>query len=163
MRLRGISRAIFMRVWLGILLLSAISASAGNGRDFAGVYGFTDVHEQGDMVHLTLHLQLANNSDADIKGAAITLMEGFPGVNFRGSFATVKVWRKNQDVKVSQQFTIPKREYKDWVQPPAQPNVVVIYQDASGRTWEKGAQMRLDAVKFGEAGRTQSSADATSR
>jgi hypothetical protein len=89
---------------------------------------------------------LFNNSEADIKGAVITLMEGPTGVALRGNFPTVKVWRKNQDVKLSQQFTVPKREYQDWLRPPAQPNVVIIYQDANGQTWEKGAQMRPQPI-----------------
>lgn len=146
MRFRGVLRAPLMGVWLAIFLLSTITATAKDGRDFAGVYGFTDVHEQGDMVHVTLHLRLFNYSEGDIKGAVITLMEGPTGVALRGSFPTVKVWRKNQDVKVRQQFTIPKREYEDWLRPPAQPNVVIIYQDANGQTWEKGAQMRPQPV-----------------
>lgn len=142
MRVRGLSRAFAAGVSLAILLLGTTTATAKDGRDFAGVYGFTDVQEHGDMVSLTLHLRLFNNSEADIKGAIVTLMEGPTGVGLRGAFPTVKVWRKNQDVKLSQQFTIPKREYEDWLRPPAQPNVVVIYQDANGQTWEKGAQMR---------------------
>jgi hypothetical protein len=146
MRFRGFSRMSVMGVWLAIFLLGTITATAKDGRDFAGVYGFTDVREQGDMVHLTLHLRLFNNSEADIKGAVITLMEGSTGVALRGNFPTVKLWRKNQDVKLSQRFTIPKREYEDWLRPPAQPNVVIIYQDANGQTWEKGAQMRPQPI-----------------
>ncbi len=146
MRFRGLSRASVMGVWLAIFLLGTITATAKDGRDFAGVYGFTDVQEQGDMVRLTLHLRLFNNSEADIKGAVIVLMEGPTGLALRGNFPTVKVWRKNQDVKLSQQFTVPKREYEEWLRPPAQPNVVIIYQDASGQTWEKGAQMHPQPV-----------------
>jgi len=146
MRFRGLSRASVMGVWLAIFLLGTITATAKDGRDFAGVYGFTDVQEQGDMVHLTLHVRLFNNSEADIKGAVIVLMEGSTGVGLRGNFPAVKVWRKNQDVKLSQQFTVPKREYQDWLRPPAQPNVVIIYQDANGQTWEKGAQIRPQPI-----------------
>lgn len=146
MRFRGLSRTSVMGVCLTIFLLGTITATAKDGRDFAGVYGFTDVQEQGDMVRLTLHLRLFNNSEADIKGAVIALMEGPPRVALRGSFPTVKVWRQNQDVKLSQQFTISKREYRDWLRPPAQPNVVIIYQDANGQTWEKGAQMRPQPI-----------------
>ena len=57
MRFRGLSRASVMGVWLAIFLLGTITATAKDGRDFAGVYGFTDVQEQGDMVRLTLHLR----------------------------------------------------------------------------------------------------------
>ena len=146
MRLLGFSRACVTRVCLGIFLMAGIAVQAKDGRDFAGVYGFTDVQEHGDTVHLTLHLRLINNSEADVKAPVITLMEGPAGVGLRGSFPSVKVWRKSQDLKVTQQFTIPKREYEEWLRPPAQPNVVVIYQDAAGRMWEKGAQMRFERV-----------------
>ena len=146
MRFRGLSPAFVTSVCLAMFLLGTIPATARDGRDFAGVYGFTDVQENGDTVRLTLHLRLFNNGEADIKGAVITLMEGPTGVGLRGSFPTVKVWRKNQDVRLSQQFTIPRREYEDWLRPPAQPNVVIIYQDANGKMWEKGAQMRPQPV-----------------
>lgn len=124
------------------ILLSSVLLTAKDGRDFAGSYGFTDVQDQGDNVHLTLHLRLHNFSDADIRGAIITLREGSTGVGLWGSFPAVKLWQKNHEVKVSQEFTVPKREYEDWLRPPAQPNVVIIYQDAQGNTWQKGAQMR---------------------
>lgn len=146
MRFRALSRALVMSIWLVILPLGTVSAAARDGRDFAGMYGFTDVQEHGDVVTLTLHLQLFNDGDADIKAPVITLMEGPAGIGLRGSFPSVKVWRKNQGVKVSQQFTIPKREYEEWLRPPAQPNVVIIYQDANGKLWEKGAQMRPQPV-----------------
>lgn len=133
-----------VRAWLlaGVfssLLLGTVTAK--DGRDFAGFYGFTDVQEQGDMVHLTLHLRIFNYSDADIKGAAVTLQEGSTGMALRGTFPMVKVWQKNKDVQLSQEFTVPRREYEDWNHPPAQPNVLIIYQDAKGHTWQKGVQM----------------------
>jgi hypothetical protein len=147
MRFPAFSRASLMGALVAVFLLGTITATAKDGRDFAGVYGFTDVQEQGDNVHLTLHLRLFNNSEADIKGAVIVLMEGPTGVGLRGNFPTVKkMWRKSQDVKLSQQFTVPMREYRDWLRPPAQPNVVIIYQDAHGQTWQKGAQMHPEPV-----------------
>jgi hypothetical protein len=146
MRFSGFSRAALLSTSLAILLLSTISLTAKDGRDFAGTYGFTNVQEQGEMVHLTLHLRLFNYSDADIKGAVVVLQEGPPGVALRGNFPTVKVWHKNRDVQLVQEFTVPKREYQDWLQPPAQPNVFIIYQDANGQTWQKGAQMRPQPI-----------------
>jgi len=146
MRFPALSRASLMSALLAVVLLGTITATAKDGRDFAGVYGFSDVKEQGDTVQLTLHLRLFNNSEADIKGAVIVLMEGSTGVGLRGNFPTVKVWRKSQGVKLSQQFTVPMREYQDWLRPPAQPNIVIIYQDAHGQTWQKGAQMHPEPV-----------------
>jgi len=132
-------RTSLMGAALSILLLGTVTAK--DGRDFAGSYGVTNVQEQGDVVHLMLHVRLYNNSDADIKGAVVILREGPTGVSLRGSFPTVKVWQKSHGVQLSQEFTVPKREYEDWMQPPAQPNVVVIFQDASGHTWQRTAQL----------------------
>jgi hypothetical protein len=146
MRFFGLSRTSIVSISLAIFLLSAITVMAKDGRDFAGTYGFTEVQEQGDMVHLTLHLRLFNYSDSDIKGAVVVLQEGPPGVALRGNFPTVKVWHKNRDVQLSQEFTVPKREYQDWLQPPAQPNVFIIYQDSNGQTWQRGAQMRPQPI-----------------
>jgi hypothetical protein len=141
MRSSGFSRASCIGVALVLILLSTITLAARDGRDFAGSYGFTEVKEQGDMVQLTLHLRLFNNSDADIKGAVVVLKEDWAGVGLHGSFPTVKVWHKNRDVQMSQQFTISRREYEDWLRPPAQPNVMIIYQDPQGQTWQKPAQL----------------------
>ncbi len=146
MRFFGTSRTSIVSALLTIFLLSAVAATAKDGRDFAGTYGFTEVQEQGEMVHLTLHLRLFNYSDTDIKGAVVTLQGGPGEIALRGNFPTVKVWHKNRDVQLVQEFTVPKREYQDWLQPPAQPNVVIIYQDGSGQTWQKGAQMRPQPV-----------------
>ena len=146
MRFFGISRMSIVSGLLAFFLLGAVGATAKDGRDFAGTYGFTEVQEQGDLVHLTLHLRLFNYSDTEIKGAVVTLQSG-PGLAIlRGSFPTVKLWHKNRDVQLVQEFTVPKQEYQDWLQPPAQPNLVIIYQDANGQTWQKGAQMRPQPV-----------------
>jgi len=142
MRFRGLSRAFLLSVVLGTLLLGAITATASGGRDFAGVYSLSNVQLSGDTVHLTLHVRLSNYSNADIKGAIVTLMQGPPAAGLRGSFSTIQLWHKNQEVKLSGQFTISKREYEDWTRAPGQPNIVILYQDATGQTWTKSAQMR---------------------
>jgi hypothetical protein len=146
MRFSGFLRAALKYAPLAILVLGAIMVMARDGRDFAGTYRMTDVQEQGDMVHLTLHLRLYNNSDSDIKGAIVILRDGPTGVALRGNFPTVKVWPKSHEVRLSQEFTVPKREYEDWLRPPAQPNVVVIYQDAQKQTWHRSAQMAPEPV-----------------
>lgn len=146
MRFRGLSRTFVMGVGLGILLLSALTATARDGRDFAGIYSLSSVQPQGDNVLLTLHVKLSNYSGADISGAIVTLMKGHPEAGLRGSFPTVKTWRKGQAVKLSAQFTIPKREFETWSHQPAQPDVVILYQDANGQTWQRGAQLRPEPV-----------------
>jgi hypothetical protein len=147
MRFSRCLQASLMGASLTVVLLGTVVLTAKDGRDFAGTYGFTDVQEQGDMVHLTLHLRLYNNSDADIKGAAVILREGPTGVSLRGSFPAVKIWLKSHGAQLSQEFTVPKREYEDWLRPPGQPNVVVIYQDANGQTWQRSAQLAPEPVR----------------
>ncbi|MFZ0815306.1 MAG: hypothetical protein WAM78_07290 [Candidatus Sulfotelmatobacter sp.] len=141
MRFSGLSRVSVIGTSLAILLLSTVTLTAKDGRDFAGSYSFTGVQEQGGMVQLTLHLRMFNYSGADIKGPVVTLREGISGVGLLGTFPAVKTWYKNREVEFSQQFTVPKSDYQDWLRPPAQPNVVIIYQDANGQTWQKGVQM----------------------
>jgi len=36
---------------------------------------------------------------------------------------------------------VTKREFKEWMTPPAQPNLVILFQDGKGTTWQKGAQI----------------------
>ena len=146
MRLTSLSRAALSAAVLAILMLGTLTVSAKDGRDFAGTYAVTDVQEQGEVVHLTLHLRLFNNSDADIKGAVVILREGPTGVALRGSFPTVKVWQKGHDVRLSQEFTVPRQEYEDWMRPPAQPNIFVIFQDANRQTWQRTAQMSPEPI-----------------
>ena len=141
MRFRGLSRTFAFGVWVGIFLLGTITATAKDGRDFAGNYKLTNVQDHVNTVTLTLQVRLYNNSDAAISGAVVTLMAGAPEVGLRGSFPTVKTWKRAQGVLLNAQFTIPKREYLDWAHPPAQPNVVVMFQDANGQTWQRGAQL----------------------
>ena len=146
MRSRGLSRTFLTAVCLGVLLFGGITATAKDGRDFAGTYSLSSVQPQGANVLLTLRVKLSNYSGADISGAVVTLMKGHPEVGLRGSFPTVKTWRKGQAVKLSAQFTIPKRELETWSHQPAQPDVVIIYQDANGQTWQRGAQLRPEPV-----------------
>jgi hypothetical protein len=141
MRFSGFSRVSVIGTSLAIFLLSAVALTAKDGRDFAGSYSFTEVQEQGNTVQLTLHVRMFNYSGTDIKDPVVTLREGPSGVGLLGSFPAVKTWYKNRQVELSQQFTVPKSDYQDWLRPPAQPNVVIIYQDANGQTWQKGVQM----------------------
>jgi len=133
------------RAWLVCTLLAALlltlSASANRGRDFTGYFDVSGVQEQGDLVQVTLHLKLFNHSDADAKSVIVTLMDSSPTATFRGNFQPVKVWKSQHFLEVSQEFTVTKREFAQWMAPPAQPNLVILFQDSKGKTLQVGAQI----------------------
>jgi|SRR5579859_463425 len=124
-----------------VLLLGAISAPAKSGREFSGYFDISGVQEQGDLIQVTLHLKLFNHSDEDAKSVIVTLIDSSPAMTFRGNFQPLKVWKSHQFVDMSQEFTITKREFQEWMAPPAQPNVVILFQDSKGTSWQRGAQI----------------------
>ena len=134
------------RAWLVCLLLAALSlatvaASTKSGREFSGYFDVSGVQEQGDLVQVTLHLKLFNHSDADAKSVIVTLVDSSPAMTLRGNFQPVKTWKSQQFIELSQEFSVSKREFNEWMAPPAQPNLVILFQDAKGATWQKGAQI----------------------
>jgi hypothetical protein len=36
---------------------------------------------------------------------------------------------------------VTKREYSEWMTAPAQPNLIILFQDSTGKSWQKGAQI----------------------
>lgn len=126
---------------LGIFLLAAIAASATSGREFSGYFDISGVQEEGDMVQVTLHLKLFNHSSSDARSVIVALVDSSPAMTVRGNFQPVRVWKSQQFIEMSQQFTVTKREFNEWMRPPAQPNLVILFQDGKGATWQKTAQM----------------------
>lgn len=123
-------------VSLGLVL--AIGASAKNGRDFAGFYNVSNVVDQGNQVAFTLRVQVFNHSDADVKQAVLTLRES-PGGEL-GAFQPVKLWRNHGEVRLTQQFVVPKHEFERWHKG-SQPALMVVYHDAQGQRYDRFVQM----------------------
>jgi hypothetical protein len=136
MKLVGLSRAAVLASL--ILSLSAYAASGKNGRDFAGFYTVSNVVDQGNQTMLTLRVQLFNQSDADVKQATLTLRES-PGSEI-GAFQPLKLWRNHGEVRLAQQFVIPKREFEKW-RKGSQPALMVVYHDAQGQRFDRFVQM----------------------
>ena len=134
------SRAWHAGIVLAALLLT-LSASANRGRDFAGYFDFSGVHEQGDLVQVTLHLKLFNHGDADARSVIVTLVDSSPAMTFRGNFRPVKVWKSQHFIEMKQEFTITKREFAEWNAAPAQPNLIILFQDEKGKSFQMGAQI----------------------
>jgi len=141
MRSLRLSRSWLLCTLLTSLLLATVGASARNGRDFTGYYSLSGVQEQGELVQVTLHLRLFNHSNSDMKSVVVTLLDSAPALRFYGNFQPVKVWKKQQFIEMSQEFTVTKLEFKQWLQAPAQPNLVILFQDSTGKNWQEGAQI----------------------
>jgi hypothetical protein len=121
-------------------MLVAGVALAKDGRDFAGVYRVSDAVDQGDQMLVTLHVQLFNNSESDVKQAVLTLRHNFPTPGTVGLFRPVKLWRNHGEVRVTQQFVVPKREFESWSHG-AQPALMVVYHDAEGQRFDRYVQV----------------------
>lgn len=126
-----------------VLLFLAAGASAANGREFAGYFDVSDVEDQGDVVQLTLHLQLYNNGQDNERSVIIALQDSGPEMTLRGSFPPVKVWKVQQPLNLSKQLTVAKRDYDSWMAGASQPNLVIFFRDPKGHSWQQGAQVRL--------------------
>ena len=135
------SRAWYVYALLTALLFVTVAASSSKGREFTGYFDVSGVQEQGDMLQVTLHVKLFNFGDTEAKGVIVTLLDSAPGGAMFGSFKPVKLWKSQQSIALSQQFTVSKREYLAWTQSPAQPNLFILFQDGKGQTWQRGAQV----------------------
>jgi hypothetical protein len=140
-------RCLRLPVWIVlvtlIFLLGALPISAKNGRDFSGFYTVTNVVDQGNQVLVTLHVRLFNHSDADVQQAVVALREG--GGGQLGTFHVLKTWRNGSEVRLIQQFVVPKRELQNW-QHGGQPALMVVTHDANGQRYDRFVQMSRRAV-----------------
>jgi hypothetical protein len=142
MRFTRFMRASVVGAALSIFLgLSTVVATANNSRDFNGFFDVSDVQKQGDLVQVTLHLQLFNTGADDARSVVVTLVDSDPSMTLRGSFAPVKVWKHQQRINLTQQFSVTQREYAEWMNGPGQPNLIILFEDANGNTWHRGAQI----------------------
>jgi hypothetical protein len=135
------SRAWLACTLLTALLLGAVAARANSGREFSGYFDISHVQEQGDLVQVTLHLKLFNHSESDARSVIVTLLDSSPAMTLRGNFDPVRVWKSHEFLEMSQEFTVTKREFKEWMTPPAQPNLVILFRDRKGTTFQRGAQI----------------------
>ena len=135
------SRAWLVCTLLTALLLAAVAARANSGREFSGYFDISHVQEQGDLVQVTLHLKLFNHSESDARSVIVTLVDSSPAMTLRGNFEPVRVWKSHEFLEMSQEFTVTKREFKEWMTPPAQPNLVILFRDRKGATLQRGAQI----------------------
>jgi hypothetical protein len=127
-------------VLLATLFLIPTAGLAKDGRDFAGYYSLTGVTEQSSEVKLTLTVQIFNYSDSDIKQASLVLHESGHGMAVRGAFPAVKVFHDHTDVRLSQEFTVPREEYQRW-QNGMVPRLMVHFMGANGIEQRRSIQL----------------------
>lgn len=123
------------------LALLTTNAGASNGREFSGYFDISHTHDQGDLVQVTLHLRLFNHSNTDARGVIVALLDSSPTMTVRGNFQPVKVWKSGHFIELSQEFSVSRREFNEWMQAPVQPNLLIFFQDAKGNTLQRGAQV----------------------
>ena len=118
-----------------LIVLAAMVAPAKDGRDFAGFYAVNNVTDLGEEVRVTLTVRVYNYSDADVTGATITLEDSLLPDKTYGSFTLVSI-RDRESVRLSGDFTIPRREYDQW-QEGDTPQLRIEFKDAAGNTVER--------------------------
>lgn len=136
-----------------LMFCLAMAAPAKDGRDFAGYYAITNVHDLGDpqdqslaadrtaKVELTLTVQFQNNSDfGDLKQPIVVLLGSASRLEL-GRFNAIKVLPAGRDVIVAGQFAVTREEFKLWSLRGGGPKVVVIYQNPSGQTMHQDVQL----------------------
>jgi hypothetical protein len=132
--------------WLRAVVLIAFvvltaNVFGSNGREFSGYFDVSHIQEQGDLVQVTLHLKLFNHSDADARSVIVALIDSSPTMAVRGNFQPVKIWKSGRFIEISQQFSVTQREFNEWMSTPIQPNLLVFFQDPTGRTLQRGVQV----------------------
>lgn len=122
--------------------LSCSLLFAKDGRDFAGLYSLSATGESADREAVTMRLQVFNYSGEDVQNATIVLRENHPGGQVLAKSDVLPEWRNGRHTVIEQSFSIPKREYEQWLRG-AQPNLLVIYVDSAGEQRQRTAQIRI--------------------
>jgi hypothetical protein len=121
-----------------VLVLSLASlAATGDGRQFIGRYQITNVSEEGTAVHLTMRLQVFNYSGHDIRQGAVALYTSELRSEAIGGFMPIKLFRNTGSADITQEFTIPVKEYKRWQEGGVRPALFFLFNDASGKTLKR--------------------------
>ena len=128
----SVSRARF-GILACLILLALSTASAKDGRDFAGFYEVSEVVEFVEEFQVTLTVRVFNYSGAEVNNATVMLGDSFLHGEPYGSFITPGYFQARESVRLSDRFTIPRREYEGW-QEGRTPRLTIDYMDANGNT-----------------------------
>jgi hypothetical protein len=116
---------------------------AKGAREFAGFYRIVQATNLDDHnVEVRISLRVFNYSEADVQDATISLVSWRPDApgagegwekeqpSFQG--VTLRVNERQAVPPLEGTFTVPAREYQQWLKGPG-PHFVIDYQDASGK------------------------------
>ena len=116
-----------------VILLALSTVAAKDGRDFAGFYEVSEVVEFVEEFQVTLTVRVFNFSDSEVNDATGMLEDSFlPGDPY-GSCITPVYFQDRESVRLSDRFTIPRREYEGW-QEGRTPRLTIEFMDADGNT-----------------------------
>lgn len=123
-----------------VILLALGTAAAKDGRDFAGFYEVSEVVEFVEEFQVTLTVRVFNYSGTEVNGATVMLEDSFlPGEPY-GSFITPVYFQDRASVRLSDRFTIPRREYEGW-QEGRTPRLTIEFMDADGNTLRRPIEL----------------------
>jgi len=120
-----------------LVLALASLAAAGDARQFIGRYQITNVSEEGSSVHLTMRLEVFNYSGHDIRQGAVALYTSELRSDAIGGFMPIKLFKNTRSADITQEFTIPAKEYKRWQEGGVRPALFFLFNDASGKTLKR--------------------------
>ena len=127
----ALMRSVRVLCLFTLVLCMVEGASAKGGRDLAASYQFANITENADVVHLTVTVNLRNNSGSDIGNGSVVLLSSDANPSVFGSFGLMKVVHNSEVVTVSQTFSIPKSEYQLWEQG-RDPSLRFVTEDSNG-------------------------------
>jgi len=115
-------------------------------REFAASYQFANITESGNVVHITITLNLRNNGTVTISDGSAVLLSSQANPSIVGSFGMIKTLSGHELVTQSQNFDIPKSEYQLW-QEGRDPSIRFLIEDSNGVL--RLEEIDLQRVKLG--------------
>ena len=136
---------------LSLLCATAIvfsaTASAKDGRDFAGFYEISNVIEMGDETSLTLTVQIFNYSDGPVTDAQVSLLRAGwfiapPPADDGNGYGTLgALTLDDRDyIVLSGDFTVTTQEYQSWMQG-LNPHVQVAIINDAGQQVQRPVEL----------------------
>lgn len=121
-------------------LLTAVSAAAEDGRDFAGFWKLGDITELPEEVSMTLTVHIHNYSGAEVVAAALILEDSrLPGETL-ATFLEVVDIQDGGSARASDTIIVPRREYEQWQQG-ARPLLRLEFLDPAGTAERRAVEL----------------------
>ena|SRR5581483_3904729 len=134
--------------WIRLFIATGVAVTAlmaGNGRDFAGFYSFSNIEDHGGQIQAILAVRLYNYSGSDLRKVSVTVRETPPGNGILVAFSPVAIWVDKSDVVMRRQVAIPREQFLKWTGH-SQPPVFIVFKDESGREFQHTAQVSAHPI-----------------